>query len=143
MALLSYARHELQQPQGAGMKNKDRMKQFRTLIIDDEWLIRSELKSMLSQFPSINVVGEAANLSEAVQAVQETKPDLIFLDIQMPGGSGFSFLEQVEINFKIIFVTAFTQHFASAEKFEAVDYLLKPISKDRLARAMQKLMDSS
>lgn len=125
------------------MKNKDRINQFRTLIIDDEWLIRSELRSMLSQHPNINIVGEAANLTEAVQAVRETKPDLIFLDIQMPGGSGFAFLEQVEINFKIIFVTAFAQHFGRAEKFGAIDYLLKPISKDRLARALQKLMDSS
>jgi two-component system LytT family response regulator len=98
---------------------------------------------MLSQYPNINVVGEAANLSEAIQAVRETKPDLIFLDIQLPGGSGFTFLEQVEINFKIIFVTAFAQHFTRAEKFGAIDYLLKPISKDRLARAMQKFMDSS
>jgi two-component system LytT family response regulator len=119
------------------------MKQLRTLIIDDEWLIRLELRRMLSQYPDINVVGEAANLSEAVQAVKELKPDLVFLDIQMPGGSGFDFLEQVEINFKIIFVTAYTQHFARAKKYKAIDYLLKPISQDRLARAMQGLSSSS
>jgi two-component system LytT family response regulator len=119
------------------------MDQLKTLIIDDEWLIRLELRRMLSQYPNISIVGEAANLREAVQAVHETKPDLVFLDIQMPGGSGFAFLEQVEINFKIIFVTAFTQHITRAEKFGAVDYLLKPISKDRLARAMQKLINCS
>jgi two-component system LytT family response regulator len=115
------------------------MNQLRTLIIDDEWLIRLELRKMLSQYPSINVVGEAANLTEAVRALKETKPDLVFLDIQMPGGSGFDFLEQVEINFKIIFVTAYTQHFARATKYQAIDYLLKPISQERLARAMQEL----
>ncbi len=115
------------------------MKQIGTLIIDDEWLIRLELRRMLSQYPNIDVVGEAANLNEAVQAVKELKPDLVFLDIQMPGGSGFDFLEQVEINFKIIFVTAYTQHFARATKYQAIDYLLKPISQERLARAMQEL----
>ncbi len=98
---------------------------------------------MLSQYPNINVVGEAANLNEAVQAVKELKPGLVFLDIQMPGGSGFDFLEQVEINFKIIFVTAYTQHFARAKKYKAIDYLLKPISQDRLARAIQELVNSS
>ena len=119
------------------------MKQLRTLIIDDEWLIRLELRRMLSQYPNLKVVGEAANLNEAVHAVKEAKPDLVFLDIQMPGGSGFDFLEQVEINFKIIFVTAYTQHFARAKKYKAIDYLLKPISQDRLARAMQELSNSS
>jgi two-component system LytT family response regulator len=119
------------------------MQQFRTLIIDDEWLIRLELRNLLSQYPNIEIVGEAANLKEALQAVRESKPDLVFLDIQMPGGSGFAFLEQVEINFKIIFVTAFAQHFARAQKFGAIDYLLKPISKDRLARTMQRLLDGA
>ncbi len=118
------------------------MKPLRTLIIDDEWLIRLELRRMLSQYPNINVVGEAANLSEAVQAVTELQPDLVFLDIQMPGGSGFDFLEQVEVNFKIIFVTAYTQHFARAKNYKAIDYLLKPIRQDRLARAMQELANS-
>lgn len=119
------------------------MNQLRTLIVDDEWLIRLELRRMLGQYPNINVIGEAANLNEAVQAVKEAKPDLVFLDIQMPGGSGFDFLEQVEINFKIIFVTAYTQHFARAKKYNAIDYLLKPISQDRLARAIQELSNSS
>jgi two-component system LytT family response regulator len=118
-------------------------KSLRTLIIDDEWLIRLELRRMLSQYPNINVVGEAANLHEAVQAVKELKPDLVFLDIQMPGGSGFDFLEQVEIDFKIIFVTAYTQHLARAKEYQAIDYLLKPISQDRLARAIRELSNSS
>jgi two-component system LytT family response regulator len=119
------------------------MQQFRTLIVDDEWLIRFELKNMLSQYPNLKVVGEAANLKEAVQAVHETKPNLVFLDIQMPGGSGFTFLEQVQIDFKIIFVTAFTPHFARAQEFGAIDYLLKPISKERLERAVQRLLEES
>jgi two-component system LytT family response regulator len=116
-----------------------RMNKLRTLIIDDEWLIRLELRKMLGQYPNIDVVGEAANIAEAVHAIKEIKPDLVFLDIQMPGGSGFDLLEQVEINFKIIFVTAYTQHFTRATKYQAIDYLLKPISQERLARAMQEL----
>ena len=115
------------------------MKKLKTLIIDDEWLIRLELQRMLREYPNVIVVGEAANLTDAVLAVEASKPDLVFLDIQMPGGSGFDFLEQVEVDFKIIFVTAFTQHFARAKKYQPVDYLLKPISRERLARAMQEL----
>jgi len=116
------------------------MKQFNTLLIDDEWLIRMELRRMLKPYPNIRIVGEADNFADAVKAVTELQPDLIFLDIQIPGGSGFEFLEQVQGNFKTIFVTAFTQHFAQAKKYQAVDYLLKPISTERLARAMQELM---
>lgn len=119
------------------------MKTFKTLIVDDEWLIRLELKRLLSEYPNIIVVGEAANLTEATRAVDEKKPDLIFLDIQMPGGSGFDFLEQVQGDFKIIFVTAFTHHMQSARKYRAADYLLKPISKERLARALQELVNSA
>ncbi len=119
------------------------MKMFRTLIIDDEWLIRSELKSMLQSYSDIHVVGEAANLAEAVQAARSLQPDLIFLDVQMPGGSGFDFLEQVGSAGKIIFVTAFPQYWARAQEYRAVDYLLKPISKERLENAIRKLQSSS
>ena len=119
------------------------MKLFRTLLIDDEWLIRLELRRMLKPYANVNIVGEAANLTEAAEAIKELKPDLIFLDIQMPGGSGFDFLERVPGDFKIIFVTAYTQHFAQAKKYKAVDYLLKPIRQERLARAMQELLEGA
>ncbi|NUO80399.1 response regulator [candidate division KSB1 bacterium] len=119
------------------------MNPIRTLIIDDEWLIRSELKTMLQGYPDINVVGEAANLAEAVQAAQSLQPDLIFLDVQMPGGSGFEVLEQVGSACKIIVVTAFPQYLARAQEYRAVDYLLKPISKERLENAIRKLQSSS
>ena len=115
------------------------MKTFKTLIIDDEWLIRLELRRMLSQYPNVSVVGEAANLREAFVAVQEKKPDLIFLDIEMPGGSGFDFLEQAEGAFKTIIVTAFPQYLSRARKFNAIDYLLKPISQERLSKAILNL----
>ncbi len=119
------------------------MKPFRALIVDDEWLIRSELKSMLRHYPDIHVVGEAANLTEALHAAEAAQPDLIFLDIQMPGGTGFEVLEQIANACKIIFVTAFPQHFARAKEYKAVDYLLKPISKERLESAIRKLQSSS
>lgn len=119
------------------------MNTFKTLIVDDEWLIRLELKRLLSKYPNIIVVGEAANLTEATRAVDEMKPDLIFMDIQMPGGSGFDFLEHIQGDFKIIFVTAFPHHRQNVRNYRAVDYLLKPISKERLAHALQELMHSA
>ena len=80
------------------------MKKFKTMIIEDEWLIRSELKSMLNQYPNIEIVGEAANISEAIKLYNEQKPDVVFLDIQLPGGSGFDLLKRLNGNFKIIFI---------------------------------------
>lgn len=115
------------------------MKPFRTLIVDDEWLIRSELKSMLQQYPEIHVIGEAANLTQALQAVRTAEPDLVFLDIQMPGGTGFEVADQIGSACNIIFVTAFPQHLPRALDYRAVDYLLKPISKERLDSAIKKL----
>ena len=114
----------------------DRMK---TLIIDDEWLIRSELKTMLVQYPNIDVVGEAANVMDAIKLCELLKPDLVFLDIHMPGGSGFDFLSRVNGNFKLVFITAFDQFLSDAKKYRAIDYLMKPISKDKLSMVIKKL----
>jgi len=115
------------------------MNRIKTLIIDDEWLIRSELKTMLVQYPNIDVIGEAANLNEAVKLCTDLKPDLIFLDIHIPGGSGFDFLSRVNGDFKLVFITAFDQYRDEAKKYRAIDYLMKPISKDKLSRVIQKL----
>jgi two-component system LytT family response regulator len=115
------------------------MNRIKTLIIDDEWLIRSELKTMLIQYPNIDVIGEAANLNEAVKLCESLKPDLIFLDIHIPGGSGFDFLSRVNGNFKLVFITAFDQFLNEAKKYRAIDYLMKPISKDKLSRVIRKL----
>ena len=115
------------------------MNSIKTLIIDDEWLIRSELKMMLVQYPHIDVVGEAANVKDAIKLYELMKPDLIFLDIHMPGGSGFDFLSRVNGNFKLVFITAFDQFLNEAKKYQALDYLMKPISKEKLSIVIQKL----
>lgn len=115
------------------------MKPIKTLIIDDEWLIRSELKTMLVQYPNIDVIGEAANVNEAVKLCTNLKPDLVFLDIHIPGGSGFDFLNRVNGDFKLVFITAFDQFLNEAMKYQAIDYLMKPISKEKLSIVIQKL----
>jgi two-component system LytT family response regulator len=113
---------------------------FKSIIVDDEWLVREELKTMLAQYPQIEVMGEAANVPQAIELVKEIKPDVIFLDIQMPGASGFDLLDQTDINSKIIFVTAYDQYALKAFEVNALDYLLKPIQKERLAKAVQRLL---
>lgn len=114
-------------------------KLFKTLIIDDEWLVRVELKRMLLQYSNIEVVGEAANLDEAINLYRELKPELIFLDIQLPGGTGFDFLDEVTGNYKVVFVTAFGGLHEAAKKYHAAGFLMKPISKLKLADVIQKL----
>jgi two-component system LytT family response regulator len=113
---------------------------FKSIIVDDEWLVREELKTMLAQYPQIEVMGEAANVPQAIELVKEIKPDVIFLDIQMPGASGFDLLDQTDINSKIIFVTAYDQYALKAFEVNALDYLLKPIQKERLAKAVQRIL---
>ena len=115
------------------------MNPIKTLIIDDEWLIRTELKDMLMQYPNINIIGEAANIDDAIKLHNDLKPDLVFLDIHMPGGSGFDFLSRVNGDFKLVFITAFDQFLNEAKQYRAIDYLMKPISKDKLSRVIRKL----
>ena len=115
------------------------MNPIKTLIIDDEWLIRSELKTLLAQYPQIDVIGEAANVNEAIQLYHSLKPDLVFLDIHMPCGTGFDFLRQVNGDFKLVFITAFDQYLEEAKKYQAIDYLMKPINKQKLSKAIRKL----
>lgn len=115
------------------------MKILKAVIIDDEWLVRAELKLMLAAHPELVLVGEAANVTQAIPLIQATSPEAIFLDIQMPGGSGFDLLEQIETAAKIIFITAYDKYALRAFEVNALDYLLKPISKERLAKAVKKL----
>ena len=114
------------------------MTQMRTLIVDDEWLIRTELRAMLMPFHEIVVVGEAATVEEARLKLLELKPDLVFLDIHLPDGSGFDLLKESTLNFKLVFITAHDQYWIEAKKYRAVDYLLKPVSKNKLSRVIQK-----
>ncbi|MBN2009096.1 response regulator transcription factor [candidate division KSB1 bacterium] len=114
-------------------------KTYRALVIDDERLARKDLIAMLGQFDNIEIIGEAENVPTAKQAIDQLNPDIIFLDIQMPGETGFDLIEQMEIHAKIIFVTAFDEFAIRAFEVNALDYLLKPISAERLARALERL----
>jgi two-component system LytT family response regulator len=116
---------------------------MRALIIDDERLARKELKSLLSDFTEVEVIGEAVNADEAIEKIRETNPDLIFLDIQMPGKTGFEMLEELERTPKVIFTTAYDQFALKAFDVNALDYLLKPIEADRLEAALAKIKTDS
>jgi two-component system, LytTR family, response regulator len=112
---------------------------MRALIIDDERLARAELRRLLAAHPAVQVVGEAANAVEARAAIEELGPDLIFLDVQMPGESGFDLLHSLETAPAVIFTTAFDQYALRAFEVSALDYLLKPVDPVRLAHALAKL----
>lgn len=116
-------------------------KQLSAVIIDDEKLAREELRFALAEYPQIQVVGEAANVSEAVEVIADLKPEVIFLDIQLPGGGGFELLEKIETSFKVIFVTAYDEYAIRAFEVNALDYLLKPLEPERLAKAINRLFD--
>jgi two-component system, LytTR family, response regulator len=112
---------------------------FRTIIIDDERLARNELKKLLQDFGEIEVIDEAANVQEGVDKIEQHNPDLIFLDIQMPGKTGFDLLEELERAPKVIFTTAYDEFALKAFEVNALDYLLKPVEPRRLSDAIQKL----
>jgi two-component system LytT family response regulator len=110
-----------------------------TLIIDDERLARSELKRLLKAHPQIQVLGEASDAEEALRKILQLKPDLLFLDIQMPGKTGFDLIRELPTLPKVIFTTAFDEYALKAFEFNAFDYLLKPIESFRLALSIQRL----
>src|SRR2546421_3240552 len=113
----------------------------KAIIIDDEPLARSIVKEYLLAYPQITLVDECNDGFEGVKSIQEHRPDLIFLDIQMPKINGFEMLELVEELPAIIFTTAFDEYAIRAFEAHAVDYLLKPFSKDRFAKAVDKWLD--
>ena len=112
---------------------------MKAIIIDDERLARIELKKLLQEFPEIEILEEAANADEGISKIDSLQPDLIFLDIQMPGKTGFDMLEQLERTPQVIFTTAYDEFALKAFEVNALDYLLKPIEPKRLADAIQKL----
>lgn len=112
---------------------------MRTLLVDDEPLARRELRRLLQAFPWVEIVGEAANIEEAEVRVEVDKPDLLFLDIQMPGGTGFDLLARLDLVPRVIFTTAFDHYAVRAFEVNALDYLLKPIEPERLASALARL----
>lgn len=115
---------------------------MRTLIIDDERLARKELNGLLADYDQIEVVGEAANADEAQELINQLNPDLLFLDIQMPGKTGFELLEMLDNVPKVIFTTAYDEFALKAFEVNAMDYLLKPIDHDRLKESIAKLPET-
>lgn len=111
---------------------------MKVAIIDDERLARSELRRLLDEHPAFEVVAEAANVADGLHAVRAMAPDLVFLDISMPDGTGFDLLAALERAPAVIFTTAHDQHALRAFDANALDYLLKPVEPARLAQALQK-----
>lgn len=108
------------------------------LIVDDEEIARLRLHKMLSEFSELNIIGEAENGLDAVEKIESLKPELVFLDIQMPGLNGFEVLEKLTFQPIIIFTTAFDEFAIKAFEENAVAYLLKPIPKEKLSKAIEK-----
>jgi two-component system, LytTR family, response regulator len=112
---------------------------MKTLIIDDEPPARRELRRLLADFSWVEIIGESGNIGQAAAMVESLMPDLLFLDIQMPGGSGFDLLTRLEHVPAVIFTTAHDEYAVRAFEVDALDYLLKPIDPARLAEAMTRV----
>jgi two-component system LytT family response regulator len=116
---------------------------MRVLIVDDERLARVELRRLLGEHADVEIAGEATNIQEAKSAIAELQPELLLLDIQMPGGTGFDLLNDLDFAPKVIFTTGFDEFALQAFEVNALDYLMKPIAADRLAAALQKARTQS
>lgn len=114
---------------------------MKALIIDDERLARQELKSLLAPYHEIDIIGECADAAVALETIEQMQPDVIFLDIQMPGKTGFELLSELGTVPRVIFVTAHDEYALRAFEVNALDYLTKPVQPERLAAAVQKLLD--
>jgi two-component system, LytTR family, response regulator len=112
---------------------------MKTLIVDDEPLARRELRRLLAAHRSIQIIGEAGDIDEARELIVSLEPTVVFLDIQMPGGTGFDLLAQLDRVPRILFTTAYDRYAVQAFNVNALDYLLKPIEPERLATALDKL----
>lgn len=113
---------------------------IKAILVDDEPKSRNNLHDLLQEYcQQVEIVGEAASATEALKLIKQQEPELIFLDIEMPGGSGFDLLKSLnDQNFEVIFVTAFDQYGIQAVKFCAIDYILKPIDIFELSKAVEK-----
>jgi two-component system, LytTR family, response regulator len=115
---------------------------MRIVIIDDEPMARNTISSILKLgFPQVEIVGQAGSVKDALELIKETVPDIVFLDIDLPDGTGFDILASLQpTNFKVIFVTAHQEYAIKAIKFSALDFILKPISSIELGAAMNKVI---
>ena len=114
-------------------------KLYRAIVVDDERLARNDLRLLLNNHKNIEVLGEASNGQDALDMIKELEPDLVFLDIQMPGMNGFDVLEHISSDIRVIFVTAYDEFALRAFEVNALDYLLKPVSVDRLQQSIERL----
>lgn len=112
---------------------------MKAIIVDDERLARQELKSLLAEHKDIEVIAECANATEAKEKIGQLKPDVVFLDIQMPGKNGLELAQELSPVPELIFVTAYDEYALRAFEVNALDYLLKPVQPDRLAETLKKL----
>lgn len=112
---------------------------LRIVLVDDEKLARQGMRQLLANHPEVTIVGEASRVPTAREVIMSEKPDAVFLDIQMPGATGFDLLSDLENAPKVVFVTAYFEHAVRAFEVQAVDYLLKPVRPDRLAEAIGRL----
>ena len=117
----------------------DVMRILKAVIIDDERLARNELRRLLARHPEIDVVGEAANAQQARERLDDLEPDLLFLDVQMPGETGFDLLASLDSVPLVVFTTAYDEYALRAFEVSALDYLVKPIDPKRLARTVERL----
>lgn len=116
---------------------------MKAIIVEDSRLAREGLVRMLKDFPAMKVVAQADHPSTALKLIQDLHPDVIFLDIHMPGESGFDLLEKLDYTPRIIFTTAYTDYAIRSFDYNTVDYLLKPISQERLRQAINKLSNNT
>ncbi len=112
---------------------------MKAIIVDDERLARTELRRLLAPFKEIEILAEAVNAKDAAEKIAQLNPDLLFLDIQMPGKNGFELLEELESAPEVIFTTAYDEYALKAFEFNALDYLLKPIEPHRLEDAIKRV----
>ncbi len=112
---------------------------LRTLIIDDEPLARIELRRLLQSHPQVEIVGEAGTLNQAIAVIGETACDLVFLDIQLRGGNGFDLLDHIPPAVQVVFVTAYDRYAVRAFEVNALDYLLKPVTAERLGASLRRI----
>jgi two-component system, LytTR family, response regulator len=117
----------------------DENHKIRTLLVDDEDLARASLRKALGDFPGFEIVGDCSNGIEAIEAIGDLKPDLVLLDIEMPGLGGFEVVQQLSDPHAVVFVTAYDEYAVRAFEANAIDYLLKPVQPERLERALTRV----
>lgn len=115
---------------------------YNAIIVDDESLARKDLRSIIDEFDEIECIGEAKNIATAKEAIKTLNPNLVFLDIKMPGETGFNLLEHIGEGTHIVFVTAYDEYAIRAFEVNALDYLLKPVTKERLSLTLEKISDN-